>query len=84
MTEEQQKSIDNLKKQIETMSAELSKLESIKPEEIKPLLRWRAPTYGAYWLINEFGVVVNEQDRRTEYDNWHYIVGNYFQTEKKL
>ncbi len=45
--------------------------------------RWRAEMGGEYFFINDKGDVVGLTEAGDRFDNYRYLIGNYFQTEQE-
>lgn len=50
-------------------------------EEIKEPKRWRAEGGGKYWYLDDYGVVLSNEEWGDDTDDFRYSIGNYFKTE---
>ena len=54
-----------------------------KIEENTLTKKWRADKGNSYWYINRCGEVDWNYELETDFDDWHYEMGNYFKSKKK-
>lgn len=51
-------------------------------EEVKENKRWRAEIDTSYFYISSWGKVDSTVDMSSDFDNWQYDHGNYYETKK--
>jgi hypothetical protein len=76
--------MNNLEERIKEIEKQLQELKEQLTEENNKYKRKRLDYGDYYWFLNNLGEAVMAFDDYNEYeDNFKYLIGNYFETEKE-
>lgn len=73
-----------LQKRAKRLQKELDELNNrIKELDKESTTRWRAKDSWVYYYIDYEGIITEEQEKYTSFDDYCYTVGNYFKTREE-
>jgi hypothetical protein len=72
--------LQEMKDAIAKLQEQIAKMEEPKTKTVK---RWRAEICRSYWYVANNGEIYSAEDNKSNWDNFLYSTGCYFQTKEE-